>query len=137
MLFKEFKNQLKENFLEITKDSTHLFEVNVDKDEMWNLYLDSFPEGTNEIYRERREYDCSCCRQFIKSIGNAVVLEANQVKTIWDFSTSDAKFQPVIDSLSKYIKAKAISDVWVSKFKNVGTNSNFEQLGNKQILEWD
>ena len=47
------RNKLMENFAEMTKDATHLFEVNVDKDEMWNLYLDSFPAGTNEIYRER------------------------------------------------------------------------------------
>ena len=60
------RNRLMENFAEMTKDVTHLFEVNVDKDEMWNLYLDSFPAGTNEIYRERREHDCSCCRHFIK-----------------------------------------------------------------------
>lgn len=61
MNFTEMRNKLIENFNDITKDVTHLFEVNVDKDEMWNLYLDSFPLGTNKIYRERREHDCCCC----------------------------------------------------------------------------
>jgi hypothetical protein len=55
MEFKELKELLQNNFSEITKDATHLFEVNLDKDELWNLYLDSFPAGTNEIYREKRE----------------------------------------------------------------------------------
>ena len=48
-----FKEALQKHFAEMTKDVTHLFEVEVDKDELWNLYLDSFPAGTNEIYREK------------------------------------------------------------------------------------
>ena len=74
MEFTEMRDRLISNFNEMTKDATHLFEVSVDKEEIWNTYLDSFPFGTNEIYRERREHDCSCCRQFIKTIGNAVIL---------------------------------------------------------------
>ena len=75
MEFTEMRDRLMKHFTEMTKNAEHLFEVAVDKDEMWSLYLDSFPTGTNEIYRERREHDCSCCRQFIKTIGNAVVIK--------------------------------------------------------------
>jgi hypothetical protein len=135
MEFRNFKRLLQENFKQISKDVTHLFEVEVDKDELWNLYLDSFPAGTNEIYRERREYDCSCCRHFIKNIGNAVVIKDNQVKTIWDFETNSATFQPVVNALSEYIKSKVISDVWISKFKTIGTDKNYEELEGK-VTEW-
>lgn len=131
MEFKKFKKQLQENFAEIVKDVDHLFEVNVDKDEMWNLYLDSFPAGTNEIYRERREYDCCCCRHFIKSIGNAVVIKDNQVHTIWEFNTGSSTFQPVVDALDKYIKERAVSDVYVIKTRSVGTNHNCEEVDGK------
>ena len=92
MEFNEFKKALQKRFAEITKDATHLFEVAVDKDELWNLYLDSFPAGTNEIYRERREYDCSCCRNFIKAIGNVVVIKNNTVYSIWDVEIYDPAF---------------------------------------------
>lgn len=109
MDFKEFKTLLQENFKQLTKEVDYLFEVDVDKDELWNLYLDSFPEGTNEIYRERREHDCSCCRQFIKNIGNAVVIKDNKIKTIWDFTTNDTTYQPVINALSNYIKSCVVS----------------------------
>lgn len=130
------RNKLMKNFAEMTKDVTHLFEVNVDKDEMWNLYLDSFPAGTNEIYRERREYDCSCCRHFIKSVGNAVVIKDNKVTTIWDFVTNDNTYQPVLNALSTFIKSHAVSDIYVSKFKKIGTMSNYEEMENGRMHEW-
>lgn len=136
MEFKNFKKALQENFNGMSKDASHLFEVEVDKEELWNLYLDSFPEGTNEIYRERREYDCSCCRQFIKNIGNAVTIKDNKVTTIWDIETNSTTFQPVANALSNYISAKVVSDVWISKLKKIGTDSNFEQLDDR-VLEWN
>ena len=130
------RNRLMENFAEMTKDVTHLFEVNVDKDEMWNLYLDSFPAGTNEIYRERREHDCSCCRHFIKSVGNAVVVKDNKVTTIWDFATNDDTYQPVLNALSKFIKSHVVSDIYVSKFKKIGTMQNYEEMEDGHMHEW-
>ena len=130
------RNKLMENFAEMTKDVTYLFEVDVDKDEMWNLYLDSFPAGTNEIYRERRSHDCSCCRQFIKTVGNAVVIKDNKVTTIWDFETNSDTYQPVLNALSTFIKSHAVSDIYVSKFKKIGTMSNYEEMENGRMHEW-
>lgn len=130
------RNKLIENFNRMTKNATHLFEVNVDKDEMWNLYLDSFPEGTNEIYRERREHDCSCCRHFIKTVGNAVIIKDNKVTTIWDFRTDDSTYQPVLDALANFIKSHVVSDIYVSKFKKIGTMSNYEEMENGRMHEW-
>ena len=136
MEFTEMRNKLMEHFNEMVKDIDHLFEVAVDKDELWNLYLDSFPAGTNEIYRERRWHDCSCCRQFIKTIGNAVVIKDNQIETIWDFRTDDTTYQPVLNALSAYIKSHAVSDIYVSKFKKIGTLQNYEEMENGQMHEW-
>ncbi len=136
MEFKELKWLLQENFNRMSEEASHLFEVEVDKDEIWNLYLDSFPEGTNEIYRERREFDCSCCRQFIRNIGNAVIVKDNKIKTIWDFETGSEVFQPVMDALSNYVRSQAVSNVYISKLKKIGTNKNFEQLENGNVTEW-
>lgn len=137
MDFIKFKEIMQNHFAEMTKDVKCLFEVEVDKDELWNLYLDSFPAGTNEIYRERREYDCSCCKQFIRNIGNAVVIKNNQVHTIWDLELNDTTYQPVVDALSAYIKSHAVTNIYVSKFKKIGTDHNREQLNNGEIIKWD
>jgi len=136
MSFGEFKVLFQKNFKELVKDASHLFEVELDKDVLWNLYLDSFPPNKNEIYRQRREYDCSCCRSFIRNIGNVVIIKDNQVKTIWDFKTNDTTFQPVNDALDKFVKSYVVSNVWVSKFKKIGTDKNFEQLENGKVTEW-
>ncbi len=137
MEFKEFKELFQKNFKQITQDASHLFEVSLDKDEFWNLYLDSFPPGTNEIFRERREFDCSCCRSFIKNIGNAVIIRNNKIITIWDFETGSTTYQPVVDALSTYIKLKVVSDIWISKFKKIGTNKNFEELESGKVTTWE
>lgn len=136
MEFTEMRNKLMENFNEMVKDVDHLFEVAVDKDELWNLYLDSFPAGTNEIYRERRWHDCSCCHQFIKTIGNVVVIKNGEIITIWDFRTDDSTYQPVLDALSSFIKSHAVSDIFVSKFKKIGTLKNYEEMENGKVQEW-
>lgn len=136
MEFTEMRDKLIENFTEMTKDVAHLFEVNVDKDELWNLYLDSFQAGTNEIYRERRWHDCSCCRQFIKTIGNAVIIKDNKVSTIWDFRTDDATYQPVLNALSAFIKSHVVSNIYVSKFNKIGTLQNYEEMEDGHIHEW-
>lgn len=136
MEFTTMRNMLMEHFAEMTKDVTHLFEVNVDKDEMWNLYLDSFPAGTNEIYRERRWHDCSCCRQFVKTIGNAVIIKDNKITTIWDFRTDDSTYQPVLDALSTFIKSHTVSDIYVSKFNKIGTLQNYEEMEDGHMHEW-
>nr|WP_286130905.1 hypothetical protein [Clostridium sp. 12(A)] len=108
----------------------------MDKDELWNTYLDSFPVGTNKIFRERREYDCSCCRQFIKNIGNAVVIKNNEVQTIWELNLGDKTYQPVCDALSNLVKSHMVNDVYVSKFKKIGTDFNYEDMNGK-THKWD
>lgn len=137
MEFARMRDKLIEHFAEMAKDATHLFEVSVDKDEMWNLYLDSFPEGTNKIYRERREHDCSCCRHFVKTFGNAVVIKDNEITTIWDFNTDDTTYKPVMDALSAFVKSHAVADVFVSKFRTIGTMQNRELLLGGPVKVWN
>lgn len=137
MGFVNFRTKIQEQFASMIQDSIRLFAVEVDKDEMWNLYLDSFPEGTNNIYRERREHDCSCCRQFVKHIGNVVAIKNGVVSTIWDVNIGDTTYQPVADALSAYIKSKAVENVFFSKEQRAGTSHNFELLPNGESKKWE
>lgn len=137
MEFKDFRNMISDHFKTMTKDVDRLFEVGVDKDEMWNTYLDSFPTGTNEVFRKRREYDCSCCRQFVKQIGSAVVIKNNKLETIWDLDIRDDKFEPVAKAMSDFVRRHCVTDVYVSKFKKVGTEYNYEQYEDGTMKKWE
>ena len=118
MEFKEFRSMISDHFNEMTKNVDRLFEVGIDKDEMWNVYLDSFPDGTNEIYRKRRKYDCSCCRQFIKQIGNVVTIKGNKLETIWDLDIHDDKFEPVAKAMSDFVRRHCVTDEMCIRDRN-------------------
>jgi len=42
----------------------------------------------------------------------------------------------VLDALSSFIKSHAVSDIFVSKFKKIGTLQNYEELENGKVQEW-
>lgn len=137
-MFKNFVNAIQKNLQQMSKDSSRLFTVNVDTDELYNLYLDSFPAGTNEIYRERREYDCSCCRHFIRDVGNVVSIKNGELHTIWDIDpVSEDKYNVVADALDAYVKQKAISGVFFKKEKRIGTPNNREMLPTGEINKYE
>jgi len=137
MEFVQFKEALQAHVAEMLKDTTHLFQIELDKDALWNKYLDSFPPGANKIFRERREHDCSACRHFVKSFGNVAVIKDSKVITIWDFTTGDEAYQNVLDSLSSYVRGFPVTDVLVTKEATFGTDKNREETENGNIITWD
>ena len=137
MEFKDFRKTIQDHFEKMVTTDGNLFEVEVDKDEMWNTYLDSYPAGTNMIYRKRREYDCSCCRQFIKTIGNAVSIKDGKIDTIWNVDIGDDKFQVVVDAMDAYIRSKSVANIYVSQVKKIGTEYNMEQFEDGTLKRWD
>lgn len=137
MQFKNVKEKLANHFTTALGNET-LFEVQIDKDKLWDLYLDSFPEGTNPIYRVRRTYDCSCCRNFIKNIGGTVFIDADlNLHTIFEFDTKDPVFQPVMDVLDAYVKNRAISDVYLNDSRIIGTDKSRELCDDGSVTTYE
>ena len=136
MTFAEFKKSFQDHFELMAKDVECLYEVNVDKDYLWDLYLDSFPAEKNKIFRVRKEFDCSCCRNFIRRFGNVVTIKDGFVTSVWDFHTNDDTYQPVLDALSKYIHSKPVTDMYYTRDRRIGVDHNMEDAGG-DILRWD
>ena len=138
MTFAEFSELFRASFNVIAENSDRLYEVNADKDYLWNLYLDSFPADANRVFRKRREFDCSCCRHFIRQFGNVVGIIDGKMVSVWDFKTDSAVYQPVVDALSEYIHMCMITDVFYTKKNEIGIESNREwNRSTNEIIKWD
>lgn len=139
MNFNEFKVAVAKQFATMVKDSTNnLFTTNLDKDKLWSTYLESFPEGTNPIYDKRTEHDCSCCKQFIRNIGNVVALTPEGgVISIWDIDITNQAYQTVANALSKKVKDSTISGVFRHYEKTVGTDKNYSREEGKPVKTWE
>ena len=143
--FKEFRALLQNHFNEMVNGENPLFITDADEDKLYNLYLDSFPAGTNELFRKRREFDCSCCRRFVKNIGKLVSFDKNhKIVTVWDFDAKSAKYQPVVDALSAYVKNRTIVNPYfvsrnmIGSGDMFGTEMNYEYDENhKDVYTWD
>lgn len=128
MDFGLFKRAVQKQFHRMS--TLPLFRVGIDKDILWETYLKSFPEGTNNVFRKRQEYDCSCCRHFIKNIGDVVSMdEGGNIMSIWDIDDPvDDGFAVVASALSKLIHAQKIVGIFLSPTRFVGVEKTFENM---------
>lgn len=132
--FKKFRALLQDHFNEMVKGENPLFITDADEDKLYDLYLDSFPAGTNELFRKRREYDCSCCRRFVKNIGKLVAFDDGKMITVWDFDAESAKYQPVVDALDAYVKSRTIVNPYFVSRNMIGSGNMF---GTEMSYEYD
>src|ERR1700761_971987 len=85
--FQKFMRPMAQQF---KKMSAHtLFRVRIERDELWTSYLNAFPEGTNPIFKKRSEYDCSCCRHFVKLMGGVIAVIDGDINSLWDITTDE------------------------------------------------
>lgn len=136
MEFKRFNQEINAHIASMLRGATTLFFTGADKDALYNLYLDSFPEGTNKMFRTKREYDCSCCKQFIRNFGNVVTVQDNKLVSIWDGPISDPTYQIVAKAMSTYVKSFPIKDVFLTKEARIGTEQSRE-LKEGVVTTWN
>jgi hypothetical protein len=96
---------------QVTKLSKgEFYSTDVDKEELWKLYLESIPTEYNPIYKERTEHDCNCCKNFIRNIGGLVSIVNGKIETVWNVDNIPAPYKIVADILNDYVlKHKIVS----------------------------
>lgn len=134
--FKTFKAAMQKQFQYLVDNNATLFLTDVSRDAIWEKYMDAFPEGTNNIYKERREYDCVCCRQFLRPYANVVAIVDNQLVTIWDIEV-EGYYQEVADKLSQFVKSQPVRDIFVSEYSKLGTDISRFQEDNGDITKFN
>ena len=124
-MFVEFSKAVHKQFKAM---GTNLFTVDVSRDEMWGEYLAAFPAGTDPIFRERTEHDCSCCRHFVRDIAHVVSIHDGVVSTVWDVE-APYPYDVVSARMGEYVRSKAVKDIFMADRETIGTASNREIIG--------
>lgn len=127
MNFIDFKNAVAKQF-DLMCKQPELFRTTASKDELWETYLSSFPEGTNPIYRERTEHDCNCCKNFIRNVGNVIAIIDGRPVSIWDFAVDiDPAYKTVARAMGELVRSKPIDNVFRHTERTAGHDKSFEQ----------
>ncbi len=125
--FKAFKDAVAGQFAIMQQHP--LYRANVDKDKLWEAYLMNFPSGTNEVYRVRAEHDCSCCKNFVRSVGDVVAVIGGRIVSIWDAAVpGEAHYEHVSRALSAMVRNAPIKDKFLHYERSAGQDKSFEQL---------
>ena len=118
-----------------------IFRTAATGEELWAEYLRAFPAGTNPIFRERTEHDCSCCRHFVRDVGNAVALVPGpagpKVISVWDCEVpEEPAYAAVFARLSRLAKERPIADAFLHPEATAGTDRSRE-LRDGSVHTWN
>jgi hypothetical protein len=137
MNFKDFGDKVEKNFASFGD----VFEVELEKNELWDIYLDSFPEGTNDLYQTRSFHDCSCCRHFVRNIGGLVDIASDYtgVKTVWDDCDNlEYPYNKIAAKLAAYVRTKVIVSVFSTDQRSHGQKKSYAHIkGVENIVTFD
>lgn len=133
--FAKFAHLIKQRFDELSKHE--LYTVHLDPDVVYQTYLASFPEGTNPIYRERTEHDCSCCRNFIKNLGSVVAIIDGKLQSVWTGMGAEYPYNVVAEALAELVENTAIEGIFRTSERSYGAASTNELLDNGKVKTWN
>ncbi|MHC4836115.1 MAG: hypothetical protein ACYTCN_09345 [Planctomycetota bacterium] len=115
-----------------------LFRTEVEKELLWLTYLESFPPGTNPMFRERTEYDCQACKSFIRAVGSMVADIDGELVCLWDCELPEP-FSVVAAELSELVKSAPIKNILLHEKEDVGVDCNWENEygSDRESLRWE
>lgn len=122
--FTEFRDALKAQFA-LMQTMGELYTVDLAKDDLYQFYLDSYPEGTNQIFRTRLEYDGSYDKSFIRSAGRVVVISNGKLVSLWDVKIG-GYYQVVADAMKEMVEGANIKDRFFHFEGHCGMKQNVE-----------
>lgn len=135
--FHLFSDQVRKNFTNMSNEQ--LFTIDADRDQVWNFYLQSFPLGTNDIFRERTEHDCSCCRHFIKNVATAVTINDDlSVNTVFDHCENlPEPYLTVATQMQEFIQSFSIVNYFLRTESQYGQETSVEVKPDGSTITWD
>lgn len=98
----------------------------VDGVDLYTSYLLSFPEGTNPQFRVNTVHDCSCCRNFIRNMGNLVSLAGGEKRSIWAVSNLPEPYATVASHMNQLVTQLPIKGVFRTKETRFGAEHTYD-----------
>lgn len=132
--FQKFSKIITAQFMMMAQHE--LYKLDIEGDDVYNVYLGSFPKGTNELYRQRTEHDCSCCRTFIKNIGNVVAVIDGKAVSVWDATGIEYPYNEVAKFLSQTLQEHSIIGLFRTREKQYG-NEYTNEMNNGEVIRWN
>lgn len=121
-----------------TLSAQELYRTDVSGDELWDLYLASFPEGTNPMFRQRTEHDGSYDKSVIRRIGNVVAMDKDgNLKSVWDVKGLEFPYDVVSAALADRIKTATVTGVFRFNERTLGHVVTYEKLEDGTRLTWN
>lgn len=113
---KEFNKKIQEKFEQLSKTGK-LFRVKLTGQQIWDLYLSSFNEENDPIFRDPNSttHNCNHCNNFIRRYGNIVAIIDNKIETMFDVEVS-GEYENTTKVLSAAIKASEVEEVFFETF---------------------
>lgn len=101
-----------------------LFRSAITGQEIWDMYLASFEDGDDPVFRDPQSstHNCNNCNNFIRRYGNIVAIDENyQLETIFDVEPEAEEFIPVMKALSKLIKNSVVRNVFFETYNSLSS----------------
>ena len=127
-----FNNKIQTKFDELSK-SGKLFRVELTGQQIWDLYLNSFSDENDPIFRdpESSEHNCNHCKNFVRRYGNIVSVDENyNITTMFDVDI-EGEYENTVKDLSKAIKSSKITEVFFETFDVLDKKLNYEKCSKK------
>lgn len=136
MDFKKFSKVVNDTYK--TFAQSNLFRTTLSGDELFAVYLQSFPEGTNPVYINRTEHDCSCCKNFIRSLGATVAMVDGKIQTVWsNYAEMAYPYNVVAKAMDDALKASAITGLYLTKERKYGAEKTTQTTAEGKQINWD
>lgn len=134
--FKAFADTVNAQFIDLCKEHDLYVTSTTQEEDIYDTYLEAFPEGTNPIYKTRREYDCSTCKQFIRAVGSVVAIIDGALVSVWDVQGLEYPYDVVAQVMAAYVKAQPIASTFCVKEHSYGAPKNMKLLDSGGLLTW-
>ena len=138
MAFIDFQQAVKRQFERMVADGGDLFRVQIDKDVLWGAYINSFPSGSNPLFRERTEHDCQCCKNFVRTAGGIVRIVNDRLVSLWDVELEGLPdmYQTVAQAMSDIVCNQPIDNLFLSSERIAGIEHNCQRLDDGTVKPW-